>query len=209
MKNFIFLSFLLLCLKSNSQNFNFRFKVDNYLSVNFPNSPDTLIEDGVKLYYTNTDSISYQAAVSTEYFDIGSEEKYQDALKGMVKGAVSNSKIKALLLSVIDTTIGNTTGKYIRGYAKSDTSTFQEFHSFMTVKNNHGYFVQAILFQLKGAGTDDAIKDFYKKVRFDGKSYTSNPQSSAYKAGYVFGKIIVFVLLIGLVVFIIIRLTKK
>jgi hypothetical protein len=186
-----------------------KFIVDKNLSLYFPAPPDSSHMNGLRLFYVNTENISFQVSVSSSPIsEIHNEADFNDVLEGIVSGLYENPKIKSFEKEDKDTSVGGAKGKFIRAYATKIPAQFESMYVFTTVQDSYGYIAQTLV-QYNDDSTAEKIRSFFSGIQFSGIPYTrALEESTAYKIGYGLGKFLIFALIGFGIIWLIIKLAK-
>ena len=186
-----------------------KFIADKNLSLYFPSAPDSGNMKGMKIFYLNTENISYQALLAPNTaLGIQNEKDFNEALKGIVVGMYETPQLRSFKKEDNDTVIGGVKGKFIHAYAIKKPSQFESMYTFATVQDDHAYMIQTLVLY-KDDSTMEKIRSFYSDIEFCGIPYTPSLEgSAAYKIGRVVGKFLIYGLIAFGFVWLIIRLAK-
>ena len=140
-------------------------KVSEVLSISLPDS-SKFIQDGVMKEYFDSCSAGFYGV---DYFDtvvaeINNEGTHRDALKGYLTGMMSGDYFKSCDLNIIDTSINNSNGYYITGFALDTLSLRKYPFCYLTTANSKLLWFFA--FQNEEKITKET-RQFFASIKFD------------------------------------------
>jgi hypothetical protein len=148
-------------------------EVLNYknITISFPDKYITKEVKGVKVFFLNKDSVSYQTlAIQDTSFLAKDEKELSKYLEGFAGGFIESTGTDFKKI-ITDTSIGGVKGKYLHLYEPAQHHIFKEAFAFLTIISNQPFTILVMPYGQVGDESRKRMSDFFRSVKFEGKQF--------------------------------------